>query len=152
MNRSLKADTMKIADMTLKVELDINASPEKVWEGLTKPEAVKQYMMGAKLDTDWKEGSPITWKGEYKGKPFEDKGQVLHARKPEHLAYSHISPGSGEADKPENQHNVDIRLARAGKGTRLTLTQDNNPTEEAKAESEKNWKMMLEGLKKVVEQ
>jgi len=142
---------MKTAQSTAKVELDINATPEEVWDGLTRPEAVKQYMMGAKLETDWKEGSPISWKGEFKGKAFEDKGKVLHAVKPEHLAYSHISPSAGEKDRPEYYHQVSIRLAPVEKGTHLTLTQDNNPSEEARSESEKNWKMMMEGLKKVVE-
>jgi hypothetical protein len=33
----------------------------------------------------------------------------------------------------------------------VTLTQDNNATEEAKAHSEENWKRMLEGLKHYVE-
>jgi hypothetical protein len=33
----------------------------------------------------------------------------------------------------------------------VTLTQDNNPTEEARRHSEENWSMMLDGLKKLVE-
>lgn len=142
---------MKDDDITSVVELDINASPEKVWNGLTDPKAVKQYMMGAKLETDWKEGSPISWKGEFNGRPFEDKGKVLRVVKGQRLAYSHISPGSGEEDKAENYRMVDIQLFPRSHGTHLTLTQDNNPSEKARTESEKNWKMMLEGLKKVVE-
>lgn len=140
---------MKTGQHIAKVELDINASPEDVWQGLTSPEAVKQYMMGAKLETDWKEGSPMAWKGEFKGRAFEDKGTVLRAVKPEHLAYSHLS--TGEKDSAENYHKVDIRLAAGENGTHLTLTQDNNATEAARAGSEKNWKLMMEGLKKVVE-
>ena len=142
---------MKNAENTAQVELDINASPQKVWEGLTKPAAVKQYMMGAELKTDWEVGSAITWTGEYKGKPFQDKGTVLQADKPKHLAYTHSSPGPGKADAPENYRHIDIHLAPKGKGTRLTLTQDNNPNEEARKESEKTWMTMMEGLKKVAE-
>ena len=141
---------MKDEDITSVVELHINASPEQVWKGLTDPKVVKQYMMGAKLETDWKEGSPISWKGEFKGKPFEDKGKVLRVIKGQRLAYSHVSPAS-EADKAENYRMVDIQLFARNTGTHLTLTQDNNPSEAAKVESEKNWKMMMEGLKKVVE-
>lgn len=142
---------MKNAENKARVELDIDATPEKVWDGLTKPDAVKQYMMGAKLETDWKVGSAITWKGEYKGKSFEDKGKVLKVDKPKHLAYTHSSPGSDTANAEENYRTISIHLAPQGNGTRLTLTQDNNPNENAKKESEKTWKMMLEGLKKVAE-
>ena len=142
---------MKDEDITSVVELDINASPEEVWNGLTDPKAVKQYMMGAKLETDWKEGSPISWKGEFKGKAFEDKGKVLRVVKGERIGYPHISHGKGTADKPEHYRMVDIQLFPRNHGTHLTLTQDNNPSEKARSESEKNWKMMLEGLKKIVE-
>ncbi len=141
---------MKSAENKAQVELDINASPEKVWDGLTKPSAVKEYMMGAELKTDWKVGSSITWKGEYKGKPFEDKGEVLKNEKPKHLVYTHSSPGA-EANAKKTFRTIDIGLTPKGNGTRLTLTQDSVPDEAAKKESEKTWMMMLEGLKKVVE-
>jgi hypothetical protein len=35
--------------------------------------------MGADVETDGKPGSPITWKGEYQGKPYEDKGELVEA-------------------------------------------------------------------------
>jgi hypothetical protein len=35
--------------------------------------------------------------------------------------------------------------------TRVSLTQDNNATEEARPHSKKNWAMMLGGLKKFLE-
>jgi len=35
--------------------------------------------------------------------------------------------------------------------TKLVLTQDKNPTEEAREHSEENWRMMFAGLKKVLE-
>ena len=46
----------------------INAPASKVWDALTKPEQIKQYMFGTEVTTDWKVGSPITYKGEWKGK------------------------------------------------------------------------------------
>jgi hypothetical protein len=36
--------------------------------------------------------------------------------------------------------------------TIVSLSQDNNSTQQAKEESEKNWTMMLAGLKKLVEE
>jgi len=134
-----------------KVELDINASPESVWKALTSPKDVKQYMMGAELGTDRKVGGPVVWRGAFKGKKFEDKGEVLHVDKPEHLAYTHFSPSSGEKDDPENYREVHIRLSKEDDKTHLVLTQDNNASAEAKKGSEKNWKMMLQGLKKIAD-
>lgn len=139
------------SNLLAKVSISVHASKHDVWKALTDPEAVRQYMMGANVESDWKAGSPIVWKGEYKGKPFEDKGKILEIEPEKSLKYSHYSPMSGAPDKPENYHAVSITLSGKGDNTELSLTQDKNPTEKARAESEKNWKMMLEGLKKVAE-
>ena len=127
------------------------ASREKVWDALINPDAIKQYMFGTTVTTGWREGKPITWKGEWEGKPYEDKGIVLLVEPEYSLHYTHYSPMEGLPDVPENYHTVKIDLTSEDKLTRITLTQDNNATEEAKAHSEKNWNMMLEGLKKYVE-
>jgi len=58
----------------------------------------------------------------------------------------------GKPDTPENYHSVTIELTGAGSGkTRVSLSQDNNATEEARDHSQKNWETMLGGLKKYVE-
>ncbi len=134
-----------------KASVDVQAPPDAVWAALTDPEKIKQYMFGTKVVSDWKEGSPITWKGEWKGKPYEDKGKILALRPKQLFEYSHYSPLTGAPDVPESYHTVSIELAEAGSGTRVILSQDNNPTDEARQHSEQNWKMMLEGLKKMVE-
>ena len=129
----------------------IDARSEDVWQALVDPAAIKQYMFGADVRSDWREGSAITWKGEFKGKAFEDKGRVLEVEDGRHLAYSHFSPLAGLPDKPENYHRVTIDLEGDGAGTRVSLTQDNNSDDKAREHSEKNWSAMLEGLKKYVE-
>jgi uncharacterized protein YndB with AHSA1/START domain len=108
-------------------------------------------MFGAHVVTDWREGSPITWKGEWQGKSYEDKGVVLRFEPGRTLRYSHFSPLSGLPDQPENHHTVTVELTGEGNRTRVSLVQDKNDTEEARAHSEKNWAMMLAGLKKLVE-
>ena len=54
-------------------------------------------------------------------------------------------------DKPENYHTVTIDLSGSGDETEVSLSQDNNADENARRESEKNWKSMLQGLKEYVE-
>ena len=130
----------------------INASTAKVWDALVNPEAIKHYMFGANVISDWHEGSPIVWKGEWQGKPYEDKGVILQFRPGQIIQYSHFSPLSGLPDKPENYHTVTIELSAEGNQTHISLAQDNNPTEQARAHSEKNWGMMLTALKKFLEQ
>jgi uncharacterized protein YndB with AHSA1/START domain len=134
-----------------KASISIDASREKVWNALIDPKAIKQYMFGTNVVSDWKEGSSIVWKGEWQGKSYEDKGEIIQLTPGETLQYSHFSPLSGQPDKPENYHAVTIALSDNGNQTDVTLTQDNNATEADKAESEKNWGMMLEGLKKFAE-
>lgn len=131
--------------------VQIGASADKIWDALVNPELIKQYMFGTTVSSDWREGSPISWKGEWKGKPYEDKGRILKIEPRRRLQYSHYSPLSGLPDTPENHHTVTIELLEAGAQTRVSLSQDKNATEEARASSEKNWKMMLDGLKKLVE-
>jgi uncharacterized protein YndB with AHSA1/START domain len=135
-----------------KAAISINASTKKVWAALVAPKAIKQYMFGTNVISDWKEGGPIVWKGEWQGKSYEDKGKILQLKPGRALQYSHFSPLSGLPDKPENHHTVTIALTRHGNQTDVTLTQDNNATEAESAESEKNWGMMPAGLKKFLEQ
>ena len=132
-------------------KVTISAPMARVWDALVNPAVIKRYMFGATVVSDWTPGSPIAWKGEWKGKPFEDKGRILEVRPEQLLKYSHFSPLSGAADRPENYHNVTIALAPQADDVRVELTQDHNDSERARAESEKNWAAMLEGLKKTVE-
>ena len=129
----------------------IQAPPFKVWRALTTPSEIEKYMFGSRVTSDWRVGSPITWKGDWKGKTYEDKGVVVHVVPEKKLQYTHFSPLSGLPDRPENYHTVTVDLEPHGDGTRVSLAQDNNPTEEARQHSEKNWGLMLSGLKNLVE-
>ena len=135
-----------------KAQITISAPIAKVWDALVNPEMIKQYMFGTNAVSDWKEGSPIVWKGEWEGKPYEDKGVILQLKPERVLQYSHFSPLSGQADVPANYHTLTIELSPEEKGTILRLSQDNNSTEEDREHAEKMWAMMLTGIKKVVEQ
>jgi uncharacterized protein YndB with AHSA1/START domain len=130
----------------------IDAPRAKVWDALTNPLKVKQYMHGTTMSTDWKVGSPITWTGEWQGQSYEDKGTVLAVEPERLLKTTHWSPMGGSQDEPENYHTVTYELAEQGGKTILILTQDNNATqEEADKMAENNWGLMLQGLKETAE-
>jgi uncharacterized protein YndB with AHSA1/START domain len=134
-----------------KATITINATAAKVWEALTTPVIIKQYFFGVDIVTDWKVGSPIIYKGQWQGKSFEDKGKILKFEPEKVLVSTHWSPLSGVSDSPENYHTVIYELSGRGGNTQVTITQDNNASEEEKADSERNWNMMLDGLKKLLE-
>jgi uncharacterized protein YndB with AHSA1/START domain len=131
--------------------VSIAAPPAAVWRALTDPAMITKYMFGATVVSDWRPGSSIVWKGEYQGRSYEDKGKVLRAEPARLLEYTHFSPLAGLPDEPENYHRVTVELASEAGGTRVTLAQDRNLSDDERQHSERNWATMLDGLKRVVE-
>ena len=136
---------------TAKVVISIKAPALKVWDALTKPELIKQYLFGTQVTTDWQVGSPITYEGVWEGKPYKDKGTILQVEQGRLLVSTFWSALAGLPDVPENYQTISYELSAEGSGTKLTLTQDNNNTQEDANHSEQNWKMVLEGMKKLLE-
>jgi uncharacterized protein YndB with AHSA1/START domain len=134
-----------------KATTTIYAPVSKVWQALVNPEIIKQYLFNTEVISDWKVGSPITYKGEWEGKAFEDKGEILEIEPEKTLKSTHWSPLSGVPDSPENYHTVTYTLSDQGGKTGVTITQDDNASEEEKAHSEKNWQTVLQGMKKLLE-
>ena len=129
----------------------ISSSVSKVWEALTKPELIKKYFFGTEVVTDWKEGSPIIWRGIWEGKPYEEKGNVLEVQPGQFLKYNYWSPSSGTEDKPENYSIITYTVKEANGKTEFTLTQSGFKSEEDRDHSIGNWKMVMDGLKKLLE-
>jgi len=139
-------------NLIAEASVTIDAPVAKVWQALVDPAAIQRYMFNTTVITDWREGSPIVWKGEWQGKSYEDKGVVLQCKPERTLQYTHFSPMSGLPDEPQNYHTVTVELSREHNHTCVSLTQDNNPTEQARDHSQKNWNMVLGGLKELLEQ
>ena len=138
------------------VRTTVKEPPSTVWKALTTPSTLKQFFFGSDISTDWRVGSPISFKGSWKGKPYEDKGNIQTFDRDQRLAFTHWSPLSGMEDKPENYHVVSFDLRPTNGGTEVVLTQTNQndaepPTPENRQEYDKNWTMVLDGLKKAVE-
>jgi uncharacterized protein YndB with AHSA1/START domain len=134
-----------------KAAITIDAPASKVWDALTLPHLIKEYMFGTEVTTDWQVGSPITYRGIWQGKPYEDKGKVLENEPGKILVSTFWSSLSGLADTPENYKTVRYELSTIGTKTSLTITQDNNSSQDEANHSEQNWRMVLGGIKKLVE-
>ena len=134
-----------------KAAITINAPASRVWDALTKPDLIKLYLFGTQVTTDWRVGSPITYQGMWEGKAYKDKGQVLQVEPGKLLVSTFWSSLSGLPDVPENYQTVRYELSAEGNGVRLTITQDNNHSQEEADHSAQNWKTVLDGMKKLLE-
>jgi uncharacterized protein YndB with AHSA1/START domain len=133
----------------------VNADADQVWRTLTASKSA--MFMGADVDTDWKVGSPISFTGEFKGKPYRDHGEIRTADKGRKLAFTHFSPLSGKPNAEENYNLVDIHLSPDGdERTTVTVSQtplgQDPPDDQTIDEYRRNWDAMLQSLKQAVEQ
>jgi uncharacterized protein YndB with AHSA1/START domain len=146
-----KQSAMEPENQIATAEVSIEAPVSKVWEALVNPEIIREYMFGTTVTSNWTEGSSITWIGEWEGKAYADKGEIIKVEPESQLHYTHYSPLSGKEDIPENYHTVTINLYQVEDRIVLFLTQDKNESEEARQHSEKNWMQMLTALKELLE-
>lgn len=137
--------------LTAKASININAPVDKAWQALTDPAMIKEYLFGTNTITDWKKGSSITYKGEWQGKAYEDKGTIIDIIPNKVLHTTYWSGMSGKEDKPENYANVIYQLNPSGDQTEVTITQDNIDDEAGVKHMEENWGTVLGGMKKLLE-
>ncbi|MFF2028665.1 SRPBCC domain-containing protein [Arthrobacter sp. NPDC058192] len=131
--------------------ITIEAPPSRVWSVLTDPGAIKEFMFGTDVETDWTVGSPIVWRGIWEGKAYEDRGSILEFDPGRRLTVTHFSPLSGQEDTPENYHTLTWTLQAQTGATELTLSQDNNASPEEAEHSQGMWDSLVQGVKAVAE-
>jgi len=129
----------------------INAPVSKVWEALTNPSLIKQYLFGTNTITDWKKGSPITYEGQWEGKAYKDKGKIVDIIPEKLLHTTYWSSMSGKEDRPENYNNVLYEVEEQNGGTLVTISQDNIKDEKELEHMNQNWGIVLDSMKKLLE-
>jgi len=140
-----------MTELTNTIAATIAAPPEDVWTALTEPSAIKRWFFGVDTETDWVPGNSLVHRGEWQGRPYEDKGTIVRFDPPTMLIHTHWSPMGGLPDEPENYQQVRWSLEPREGGTVLTITETNLPSEDAKAVSEQAWAAALDGLKRLLE-
>jgi hypothetical protein len=96
-------------EITAEASVDINAPRSEVWKSLTDPARIKEYYLGAEVQTDWQVGSPITFKGEWDGKSFEDKGEGREDRR--HGVLPRTRSAAGRVDRRRTFVTPDVRVS-----------------------------------------
>jgi len=140
-----------MSDITTSASEQIAASPERVWKAITTSAEIKQWFFGVDTETDWKVGSRLVHRGEYQGRPYQDSGEIVEIDPPRLLIHTHWSPMSGLPDRPENYQRVTWTLDGSDGATTLTVAEDNLPSEEAKAISDRSWPQALQNLRELLE-
>jgi len=131
--------------------IHVDAPIEAVWSAITTPSQIKQWFFGVDTKSDWTVGSQLVHTGEYQGKPYVDKGEIIEFEPPRRLVHTHWSDVSGKPDDPEHYQVVVWELAEKDGGTDLTIRERNLPSDDAAKTSEDAWKAALGSLKTMLE-
>ena len=129
----------------------IGAPIERVWQAITTPSEMKQWFFGVDTEADWRPGGRLVHRGEYQGKPYIDKGEIVEFDPPRRFVHTHWSDVSGLPDAPEHYQQVAWVLTPTGAGTELAISEQNLPSEDAAKTSEQGWQAALQGLKELLE-
>lgn len=139
-------------DLSLSKNITINASPSKVWEVLTTPELIKEFLYGTETITDWKVGSEIIFQGEYNGHSYRDHGKIVENIPNEKLTYSYWSGFSGLEDSPENYMTITYSFSLLDNGnTDFTWSQKGFASEEGLNHSKEGMDALLNQIKIIAE-
>ncbi len=133
-------------------QITLNSSSEKVWDVITNPEKIKHWFSGANAESEWKEGSLVSFSGEWNGNEYEDKGIIMQVIPQKIIQFSYWSTFSGLPDKPENYSIVTFRIEGKGNTTILALSQTNFAASSMYEYLDKNWEASLSIIKLLSEE
>lgn len=144
-----------IDELIVSGTIDVNANVAKVWDALTNPEIIKEYLFGTETITDWEVGSDVVFQGTYGDNlehSYKDKGVILENTPLESLSYTYWSSFSGLADEPENYSLVTYTLVPKGDNlTQFTWTQRGYANQEGYEHSLSGMPAFMEQLKAIME-
>ena len=129
----------------------IRATPEQVWDGITKPEFTARYFYGSVIDSTYVPGSPYTGWAEDRSQQYVD-GEVIEADRPRKLITTWRAMYDPEtAAEPFSR--VTWEIEPAGEHvTKLTVIHDElEAAPKTAANVAGGWSYVLSGLKTLLE-
>lgn len=144
--------TMTTAQATQVYQLYIKATPEQVWEAITKPEFTTKYFHGSYIDSTFEPGAPFNGYSGDRSQHWVD-GEVLESDPPRRLQHTWRSLYDPEqAAEPHSRVTWEIEPQADGT-TLLTVVHDRLDTSPKTAASVggTGWVAVLSGLKTLLE-
>ena len=129
----------------------IRATPDQVWDAITKPEFTTRYFFGSMIESSFEPGSPyLGWSGD-RSQQFVD-GEVLEADRPRKLVHTWRAVYDEEtAREPHSRVTWEIE-PQEGAVTKLTVVHDELDAAPKTALSVAGgWSYVLSGLKTLLE-
>ena len=143
--------TTMTAQTTQVYAVFVRATPEQIWDAITKPEFTSKYFYASVIDSTFEPGAPYRgWAGD-RSQQYVD-GEVLEADEPRKLVTTWRALYDPEtAAEPFSR--VTWEIEPAGEGvTKLTVVHDELEAAPKTAESVAGgWNYVLSGLKTLLE-
>jgi uncharacterized protein YndB with AHSA1/START domain len=137
-------------DFSIRKSVYIDANPEAVYDALTSPDAIVNYLPIRKVTSEWRVGGELLLDGEIDGNPFRDHGLIEVLSRPVHFQYSYWSTNHGTERTPENHSTISYRLSPRRTGTQLDLEHTHLRLEH-KHVMDTVWDSLLSSLREYVE-
>ena len=129
----------------------VRATPEQLWDAITKPEFTAKYFYGSVIESTWEQGAPYNgWSSDH-AQQYVD-GEVIEASPPRKLVTTWRALYDPEtAAEPHSR--VTWEIEPAGDGvTKLTVIHDELDASPKTAENVAGgWSYVLSGLKTLLE-
>jgi len=129
----------------------IRATPEQVWDAITKPEFTTQYFYGSVIDSTFEPGTPYLGWAADRSRQYVD-GEVLESDPPRLLRHTwHSLYDEDTAGEPHSRVTWEIEPQEGGV-TKLTVVHDQLEASPKTAEGVAGgWSYVLSGLKTLLE-
>ena len=129
----------------------VRATPEQLWDAITKPEFTAKYFYGSVIESTWEQGAPYAGWASDRSQQYVD-GEVIEASPPQKLVTTWRALYDPEtAAEPFSR--VTWEIEPAGEGvTKLTVIHDELEASPKTAENVAGgWSYVLSGLKTLLE-
>jgi uncharacterized protein YndB with AHSA1/START domain len=144
--------TMAETNLTVQVyQVFIKASPEQVWDAITKPEFTTRYFYGSELESTFEPGASYQQWAPEREKLWVE-GEILESERPRRLAHTWRSLFDEDSAGEEPSRVTWEIEAQDGGITKLTVVHDQlDASPKTAASVAGGWSYVLSGLKTLLE-
>jgi uncharacterized protein YndB with AHSA1/START domain len=149
---SRMSEQVRVAAPAQVYHVFIKASPEQIWDAITKPEFTVRYFYGSAVDTDLEPGGKFWYHAPDRSELWGD-GKVLESHPPRRLVITWHALWSEETAAEEPSRVTWEIEPQEGGYSKLTVVHDELDRSPITAQqvSGEGWMLVLSGLKTVVE-